>query len=204
MKVLPWNNIYCECCGQSMPALLAEGVCCATCQQTAPVYTRSRAPLHYSFPIDCAVKAMKYRRQLHYVPAFALLLHKILVRDFSRCDGLVPVPLHWTRFVRRGFNQAQELCKALERLGAPAIVQGIVRSKRTSSQSDLGVAARRRNVRAAFAIRGTLRANYPLIVDDVMTTGATCEQLARALLRAGACQVGILTIARASVQHMPQ
>jgi ComF family protein len=176
---------------------LPAGVLCADCQRLAPAFTRARSPFHYAFPVDTALKAMKFRAQLMYAPAFAALLLPVLKSEFTDCDALVAVPLHRWRHIKRGFNQADELCKALAKGAELPLSDSAIRLRATKSQSGLGSAVRRRNLRGAFAV-GRIRARYPLIVDDVITTGATCEHLAQALLGAGAKKVGVLTVARSS------
>jgi len=193
--ILPWNKVACECCGQGLVAAQPAGVPCATCQIRPPAYFSARSTFRYSFPMDAALKAMKFRRQLMYAPAFANLLLPTLVGDFPECDALVAVPLHRWRHITRGFNQAAELAGELAaRTGLPVIDQAF-RIRSTRTQSGLSAEARRRNLRAAFEVHGPLDARYPLIIDDVMTTGATCEQLAKALLAAGAEKVSVLTVA---------
>ena len=141
---------------------------------------------------------MKFRRHLIYAPAFASLLLPVLMSEFSDCDALVAVPLHRWRYITRGFNQAAELCcELVAHTGLPSFA-GAVRVRSTKTQSGLTSALRKKNLRGAFAMQGKLHARFPLIVDDVITTGATCEHLAIALRGAGAEKVGVLTVARSS------
>jgi len=141
---------------------------------------------------------MKFRGQLMYAPAFASLLQPLLHAEFDTCDSLVAVPLHRWRHVSRGFNQSEELCKELASLTGLARFYGARRVRATRTQSGLTSARRKKNLQGAFSIKGELPARYPLIIDDVITTGATCEHLALALLAAGAKKVGVLTVARSS------
>ena len=195
-RILPWNNTFCECCGQVMIAAQLPGVICAACQARRPHFQRARAPLIYGFPVDAVIKAIKFKRQLWYVPAFAELLLRTLNREFSEVDALVPVPLHRWRQMTRGFNQATELCRPLRQATGLPILTDAVRIRATSAQTGLHAAERRSNLKNAFAIAGNLNCRYPLIVDDVITTGETCSQLAKTLLTAGAKSVGVLTVAR--------
>ena len=198
MNVLPWNLIICERCGQPVISVLPANVSCAACQRRSPVYEKARSPLHYSFPVDAALKALKFHRQLVYAPAFASLLLPVLKAEFPDCDALVPVPLYRWRHIKRGFNQAFEICRELVNQAGLPVIGNAYRTRSTKTQSGLTSAMRRKNLRGAFAVRGKLWARYPLVVDDVITTGATCEQLAVALLEAGADKVGVLTVARSS------
>src|SRR5438477_6593458 len=111
-----------------------------------------------------------------------------------------PVPLHWTRLFTRCYNQAGLLAHAVRAAGGPPVMpDGLVRRRRTPSQGRLGPAARARNVRGAFAVRRgrDVKGKRIVLVDDVLTTGATVEECARVLRRAGATFVGGLTLSRA-------
>lgn len=197
-RLFPWNRTICECCGQPVVFELPAGVLCAACQNRLPAYAKARSLFHYAFPIDTALKAMKFRGQLMYAPAFASLLATLLKDEFPEFDLLVAVPLHRWRHISRGFNQSAELCKELEvRTGLPQF-QATKRIRATRTQSGLTLARRKKNVQGAFSVGGNLRGRYPLVIDDVITTGATCEHLALALLAAGAEKVGVLTVARSS------
>ena len=199
---------FCTRCDRDLPRLesacarcavpLAPGSECSGCARSPPPFFAARAALAYTFPVDAALKALKFRRQLHYVPAFAGLLQPLLAETFPTADALVPVPLHRWRHATRGFNQARELCRPLARRSGLPILEAARRTRRTPPQAGLDAAARRRNLKDAFAISGTLLCRHPLIIDDVMTTGETCRHLAHALLEAGADSVSVLTVARAA------
>lgn len=153
-------------------------------------------PLRYEFPVDAAIKALKFRRKLFYVPALAGILRDALLDLPDDIDAVLPVPLHWRRQWWRGFNQALEIGGPVARqLGVP-VVDNVVRARATPYQSGLDAHDRAKNLRAAFVVRRALRHAHVLIVDDVITTGATVAGLARALLRAGAQRVSALAVAR--------
>jgi ComF family protein len=196
-QILPWNDIFCECCGQALVAAQPQGVVCEVCQAKRPPFDKARAPLIYDFPVDAVIKAIKFRRQLWYVPAFAELLLRNLQNDFAEVDALLPVPLHRWRQMTRGFNQAVELCRPLRKATGLPILTEAVRTRATMAQTGLNALQRKRNLKNAFAVVRRLGCRHPLIVDDVITTGETCSQLATALLSAGAKSVSVLTIARA-------
>ena len=196
-QFLPWNDNYCDCCGQVTIAAQPPGVACAACQLRWPPFEKARAPLIYDFPVDAALKAIKFKRQLWFVPAFADLLVSALKNDFPRVDALVPVPLHRWRQMTRGFNQAVELCRPLRQAtGLPMLCQAR-RIRATRAQTGLNATERKNNLKNAFAVSGKLCCRHPVIVDDVITTGETCSQLALTLLDAGAESVNVLTVARA-------
>ena len=123
-RILPWNDIFCDCCGQAINAVQPPGVACTTCESRQPRFEIARAPLIYDFPVDAVIKAIKFKRQLWYVPAFAELLLRTLESEFAGIDALVPVPLHRWRQIARGFNQATELCRPLQQAtGLPILTQ---------------------------------------------------------------------------------
>jgi len=171
---------------------------CGACIANLPAFDLARAPLRYEFPVDVALKKLKFNRKLQFAPPLASLLEPVIKQSFSECDVLVPVPLYRWRHARRGFNQADELCRMLAKATDLPIMLATKRRRATRSQSGLNAAARAKNVRSAFVVNRRLEFRYPLIVDDVMTTGATCNELAKALKRAGAERVGALAVARSS------
>lgn len=196
---LPWIGDACGRCGQPLAAALPDGTACAACQARPPAFARACAPLLYAFPVDAALGALKFRRRLFYAPAFGSLLPPLHGELFADADALLPVPLHTRRHAVRGFNQATELCRELRRTSGLPIISNVRRRKFTRPQTGLGAAARRRNMKAAFELRGVLCYRRPLLIDDVITTGETCHQLARTLLAEGAESVGVLAVARAAL-----
>lgn len=195
---LPWVAHACERCAAPLPGPLARGVFCGACQNRAPPVATTIAPLLYAFPVDAGLKAFKFRRKLHYGPMFAhLLLHALSdVRD--DIDALLPVPLHWRRLAARGFNQAAELATPLARSMGLPILGNVIRHRPTELQTGLSARARDRNLKHAFRVKRPVRARHVLIVDDVVTTGATTRHLATELLRNGAERVSVAAVARAT------
>ena len=154
------------------------------------------ARLEYAFPVDAAIKRLKFQRKLFYAPAFTYLLSSSL-RDLpDDVDALLPIPLHWRRMAFRGFNQANEISRGIARATGLPIVNNVSRIRHTPYQSGLSAAQRKRNLKHAFRVRGSVDYDHILVVDDVITTGETCRELARALLGAGANKVSALAIAR--------
>lgn len=196
-RELPWLGPHCPRCAEAMPGTPVPAAGCGKCQVSPPPFTTATAPLRFAFPIDAAIRAMKFQRRLDYVPAFA----SILVARFGALpadiDALLPVPLHWRRQLRRGFNQAAELSGALGRSTGLPVLGGIRRVRPTPYQSGLGAAERRQSLRSAFAAAQSLEAGHVLIIDDVMTTGTTCRELAQVVLGAGAAMVSVMALARA-------
>ena len=196
----------CAFCGTR--TLRDEPAACGGCREDLPWLDNPRqdapAPLTalvaifaYEFPVDAALKALKFKRKLYYAPAFGSMLGDALRFLPDDIDALLPVPLHWRRLTVRGFNQALEISKPLARRYGLPIVNGVVRHRATRSQSGLTAAERNRNLQGAFTVRRTLSARHVLIVDDVVTTAATTRHVARVLLKSGVEKVSVLAVARA-------
>lgn len=195
---LPQLGNVCRDCAEPLPAAPQPGLCCARCQQRPPPWNACRAVLPYAWPVDVALRRLKYARQLTFAAAFGELLAQAAIADFADCDALCPVPLHRWRHLHRGFNQAEELCRPLHRRLALPLMKKVRRVRHTPPQSGLGRKARQRNLRDAFRVQGLCHYRHPLLIDDVMTTGETCRHLALALLARGADKVSVLTVARAA------
>ena len=157
----------------------------------------SIAMLNYSFPVDAAIKALKFNRKLFYAPAFAEVLCTAEELLPVEIDAILPVPLHWRRKAYRGFNQATEVAKPLASLLSLPLLHGVHRCKATPRQSGLDAKDRTRNLQHAFKATRTLNYSHVLIVDDVLTTGATARAVAKVLLENGVSEVSLLTVARA-------
>jgi len=188
----------CEDCLSDLPWNRCAG------QPCVPPFVATVAPLSYSFPVDAALKALKFKRRLDYVPAFAELLRRIFGELPDDIDALLPVPLHWRRHAIRGFNQAVELCGPIRKQTALPLLTSIKRVKPTSKQSGLDAAERRRNLKDAFVAMRPVDMRHVLIVDDVITTGETCRQLANVVLSAGAQKVSMLAVASVGAALEPR
>jgi ComF family protein len=195
---LPWIENSCRRCAEPVTTVLPENVHCGNCQQRPPPFSAAVAPLLYTFPVDAAIRAMKFRRKLFYVPAFAEIIDNAYARLPGDIDAVLPVPLHWRRHGVRGFNQAAEVSKPIRKKYGLKLIRNVSRTRPTQYQSGLAAKQRRQNLRLAFTARGEVMAKHVLIIDDVITTGETCRQLARTVLRAGAARVCIIAIARAT------
>lgn len=154
------------------------------------------APLEYAFPVDAALKLLKFQRRCDYIPAFSELLWQVAGELPADIDALLPMPLHWRRQAMRGFNQAFELCRVLQKRSGLSLLSSVRRVRATPFQSGLDAVDRRHNLRNAFRAREALTAKHVLIVDDVITTGETCARLAAVAIAAGAKKVSALAVAR--------
>jgi len=192
----PW----CAACGLPFPHPMGEDALCAACARERRSWDRARAVLRYDKNSRRLVLGLKHGDRTHQARAFGRWMHRAGADVLSGADLLIPVPLHWTRLFQRRYNQAALLAQAIRSAGGPPVaVDWLVRRRRTPVQGHLGPVARERNVRGAFMMRAgrSVAGKRVVIVDDVMTTGATVEECARVLKRARAASIGVLTLARA-------
>jgi ComF family protein len=179
----------------------SESILCGACIRDRPSFDRARAVMVYGDFSRRMVLAFKHADRTDAAPAFGSWLARAGKTLTADTDLIVPVPLHWTRLFRRRYNQAALLAQALGRETGLTVVPDLLqRRRKTPPQGRLGLAQRRRNVRGAFRVhpakRGRLTGQRVLLVDDVLTTGATASACARALLKGGAGAVDVLTLTR--------
>ena len=194
---LPSNDPSCPGCARPLPAALAPGVHCATCQLEPRAYGAAIAPLRYEYPVDAAIRALKFHGRFYYANALAELLVRACRDAVLDVDALLPVPLHWRRQAMRGFNQAEILARYLGKSTGLPLLSGVRRPRATRYQSGLDRDERQRNLAGAFAVRRRPTGRHVLVVDDVMTTGATAHNLASCLLDHGVAAVSVAVLARA-------
>ena len=171
---------------------------CATCKATPLRYDYARSAAVYEGALREALHAFKFAgRRALAGPLGDLAAEQCVGSLPEGIDALIPVPLARERERERGFNQATLLARRIgRRLGAPTRPGWLVRTRSTRPQSDLSAAERRANVRGAFRATDRVAGRHLLLIDDILTTGATLEACARALREAGARRVGVLTVAR--------
>lgn len=197
-------ELLCPACIAELPTLPdscprcalpgAAGAVCGSCLSRPPHFDATLALWRYEFPCDRLVQALKYRARLALAGFFARSLVSL---PLPEVDLIVPMPLHPRRLAERGFNQALEIARGLARhLGRPIEPRGVLRVKDTLPQTDLPYEERAKNVRGAFLCELDLSGASVAVLDDVMTTGATLNELARALKRAGATRVENFVITR--------
>ena len=194
---LPKNIPACMRCAAPLPAPKTALVC-GHCQAIPPWFQSATAPYRYQQPMAYLIQQLKFARQL----SLARLLGELMANSFldrtEMPDCLIPVPLHPRRLRERGFNQALEISRVVgRRLNIPVHSRICARVRYTEAQSLLPMKQRRANVRNAFRVQGSVKDQNVAIVDDVITTGNTVNELARNLLRAGVRRVVVWAIAHA-------
>lgn len=197
----------CDQCGDPLPSwrvLSQQAARCPRCRRAARTVDRGRAVGEYEGSLRAIIHALKYRKRRSLAPPLAALMRRQGADLLQGADWIVPVPLHPRRSRARGFNQSEDLARAL---GLP-VSTSLVRVRHTPPQVDLPSGQRHRNVREAFEVRSPrwrrvrgrtaheLADTCVVLVDDVSTTGATLEACARALKQAGVREVRALTAAR--------
>ncbi|KIH76075.1 hypothetical protein GFER_12550 [Geoalkalibacter ferrihydriticus DSM 17813] len=193
----------CPRCSLPYPAPGGSDHLCETCQRQEPPFVWAAAVGHYEGALRQAVQDFKFGGRLDLDrPLGVLLLERTgdRIRAFAP-DLVIAVPLHVTRLRERSYNQSLLLARALAKpLRLPAPARLLVRVRVTGNQQGLTGAQRRRNLRRAFCATGEVAKRRVLLVDDVMTTGATVAECSSALIRAGAAEVAVVTLARTSRQ----
>ena len=181
---------------------------CGACLANPPAFDATFAATDYQAPIEQLVLALKFGGRLALAPLFADLLRDTLLSTCAAYQAkarlptrLIPVPLSPHRLQQRGFNQSREIARALGRhLGVPVLPTSMERVRETRSQAELPLADRQQNVRHAFIVRSgaesTIRGQHVGVVDDVITTGETLQEIALTLKRFGATRVTNFVFAR--------
>jgi ComF family protein len=174
---------------------------CAACTAQPHAFARARAACIYDDASRALILRFKHGDQQQFAPLFARWLERAAAPLTADCDAVLPVPLHGLRLLSRRFNQAAEIARPLaRRAGLDYLPDALIRASHTASQGGKSRRGRRLNVKKAFAVteagRRRLKGRRILLIDDVLTTGATGEACTRALLDAGARAVDLAVIAR--------
>jgi len=170
---------------------------CGACLTKPPAFTRSIAALRYTFPVDALIHSLKYQANLAIAPILANLLIKQLKATKMMPDVIIPMPLHPIRLRERGFNQAMEISRYISKqMKITLLPDSCSRIKHTPPQTGLPWKARQKNIRKAFSCKIDLSGKHVALVDDVMTTGATLNELAKILRKQGASEISNWVIAR--------
>lgn len=192
----------CRHCGYPLPQAIAERPICGACAIEPPVYERARAALRYDDGARGMILRFKHADRTDIAGTFGRMLETAGAELLQGCDLIIPVPLHRWRLLRRGYNQAALLAYALRDGGRRAVVPDLLqRIEATASQQGLSADQRQRNIKvSSFRLHPRHRERIPgrrvLLIDDVLTTGATVNACVRALVKGGAAAVDVLTLAR--------
>ena len=188
-----------SCTGCALPLPQPDTFLCGDCLRAPRAFDAAFAAYRYEFPLDWMVRRMKYGREIAAARVLGTLLGRVAATAHAlHVQALLPVPLHRAREAGRGFNQALEIARYAGReLGLPVIHDACARRRATPEQVGLDAASRRRNLRGAFELIRPTGLSRVAIVDDVLTTGSTAEELARVLKADGVHWVEVWTVARA-------
>jgi len=192
--LLPWKLCPCSICGVE----LAEPGICGRCQVKPPYYQRSAIPFHYRPPISDHIQGLKYHSRFPHAVAMGKMLSQWITKNTDELpDVILPVPLHRQRINDRGFNQAIEIAQVLSKqLGIPLKRSLLSRTINTVSQTGLNEKMRLKNVRKSFKLLKPCSYEHIALVDDVVTSGSTVNEAARALKEAGSYNISVWAIAK--------
>ncbi|WP_377293812.1 ComF family protein [Rhizobium sp. SG2393] len=198
---------YCAVLGLPFVHDLGDAILSPEAIADPPVFQRLRSAVVHEGVARHLVHALKYADRGDLAPMMAGWMVRASDGLLAECDGVVAVPLHRFRLWRRRFNQSADLARHVAALsGRPYLADALVRQRRTQRQVGLGARARVENVRGAFQVpdgqRMVVAGKRLVLIDDVYTTGATVAAATRALLKAGAVSVSVLTFARALPDHI--
>lgn len=201
------QQALCPACDADLPRLsgptcpvcalpTGRGEVCGSCLRRPPQFDATRAALAYRFPASALLQRYKYSGFL----AAAELMGQLLAQrtaDTERPDLIIPMPLHAARIKERGFNQALEIARVVARHRQAALaLDSCMRTRPTPPQAGLDLAARVKNLRGVFACRDSLAGKRVALLDDVMTSGASLDALAKCVKDAGAAHVECWVVAR--------
>jgi len=199
---LPWLGAACRRCAQPLAHIEGAHALCRACQQTRSPLQRAHSVFVYADPVSVLLRRFKFHHDLAAGRLLAQLMAPVMARlvpslpSEDRPQAIVPVPLHITRLRQRGYDQALELAKPLARFLNLPLLHGLRRIRATQAQSQLDAKARKRNMHHAFAARAVRLPAHVLLMDDVMTTGATLYAAAYALGQAGVQRIDAWVCAR--------
>lgn len=201
---LPFNTTACPACARPNTA---SRLCAACLNRPGPpgrvghsgvFINKSRALFQYHYPVNHIIQCMKFRQCIELANYLGGMMGEIFFNDdTARPDCIIPVPLHTRRLISRGYNQSVELARPLaKQLGVNLDTHSCKRVRNTIPQSDLPAKKRQGNVRNAFSVTQGINYNHVLLIDDVITTGSTVNELARTLYKAGVARVDVLACAK--------
>jgi len=194
---LPRNSPCCVQCGLYLPDVSSGPLLCGRCLGNPPAYDQVYAPFMYQGSIRHLLAGLKFAAHYKHARLLGMLL-AVHLQSRPKPALLLPMPLHNKRYRQRGFNQSIEIAKTVaKRLHIPLVLNLCIRQRDTPEQKNLSAKQRRQNIKNAFVVRRPLQGETVAILDDIMTTGSTVQELALALKQAGAGRVEVWVCARA-------
>lgn len=202
-----WKSVHfiaapqCDCCGAPFEFQVGEGTLCGECISATPEYTRARSVMLYDDASKRMVLGFKHSDRLHAVSAMAIWMKRAGEEFWETADVIVPVPLHRWRLFARRYNQAALLSMEIGKLAKKTVGVDVLQRKRsTQSQGHLNRQQRKANIAGAIEINprenNDIAGKTIVLVDDVLTTGATVNECSRILRKAGAANIYVLTLSR--------
>ena len=201
MDDLPFNTSACPACARPNTASRL----CADCLSLtgSPGFSggfinKSWSLFQYQYPVNHLIQYMKFRQGLELANFLGRMMGKMFFNEtIVQPECIIPVPLYTRRLISRGYNQSIELARPLARqLGINLDIHACKRVRNTIPQSDLPAKKRKGNVRNSFSVNQGISYNHVLLIDDVITTGSTVNELARTLYKAGVARVDVLACAK--------
>jgi ComF family protein len=189
------RQAMCSLCAQKIMPIVSFDSYCGKGK-----YARIFAVSAYQEPLRSFILAKHYHNQAHIVLLADFIVRYLDMLDDVDFDSIVPVPLHWTRYAARGFNQADIIAQSISKVMGKPVIPAVCRSKKTAYQASLSVGQREKNVAQAFSLnneyRNFIEGKKILIVDDLFTTGSTIKSIASVLHEAGAASVDVFVVCR--------
>jgi ComF family protein len=195
---------FCSCCGAPFEVPVESGTLCGACLASPPEFTAARAAMLYNEGSKKLILGFKHADKVHPAPALANWMLRAGQDFWSEADFILPVPLHRWRLLMRRYNQAALLAHEIGKAARkPVLTNALKRIRSTPSQGHMNKEQRKKNIHGAIKLNPNYAAKIKdraiVLIDDVMTTGATANECSRVLLRAGAAKVFVLTLARTRI-----
>ncbi len=193
---------FCRICGCEIFGGDGYAPLCGECLRNPPPYSIARSVVKYEYQVQRLIHKLKYGVNLSIIPAISELIGRYDMREFAGVDCIVVVPLHIRRLRGRGLNQAAVLARLFFPDRLPLIhLDWLLRTRNTVPQTELGRRARRGNLRGAFGVQpaNKFQGATVCLIDDVFTTGTTVKECSRVIIKCGAGEVKVLTLARVNV-----
>lgn len=193
--IVQYSGPACRIC--ALPLVSEHSTVCSECIRKSPSFSRVLTYSIYAGTMAEAINLMKFFKFKRLSQPLGSLLFNL---EIPECDGIVPVPLSSEALRARGFNQSLILAKMLsDKFKMPLYIDVLLKKKETPPQVGLNAKERLKNLKGAFEVRKNIDKQKLLLVDDVMTTGATAKECSKTLLKAGAKEIVVITLARSSM-----